>query len=115
MFEENRRTKLLTLGAICFGLFMVMLDNTVVNLALPTIQRKSSVRVSTNSNGWSTPSPCARLPDADRGDATAKERSLHGTGQWLNLPVSRQRTCSEKAMGNILYPFSATRHPCSRI
>lgn len=46
---------------------------------------------------------------------TAKERSLHGTGQWLNLPVSKQRTCSEKAMGNILYPFSATRHPCSRI
>jgi EmrB/QacA subfamily drug resistance transporter len=29
-----------TLGAICFGLFMVMLDNTVVNLALPTIQRE---------------------------------------------------------------------------
>ena len=40
MFEENRRTKLLTLGAICFGLFMVMLDNTVVNLALPTISKE---------------------------------------------------------------------------
>lgn len=40
MFEENRRTKLLTLGAVCFGLFMVMLDNTVVNLALPTISDK---------------------------------------------------------------------------
>ena len=42
MFEENRRTKLFTLGAVCFGLFMVMLDNTVVNLALPTIQRELS-------------------------------------------------------------------------
>jgi EmrB/QacA subfamily drug resistance transporter len=40
MFEENRRTKLFTLGAVCFGLFMVMLDNTVVNLALSTIQRE---------------------------------------------------------------------------
>ncbi len=40
MFQEDRRTKLFTLGAICFGLFMVMLDNTVVNLALPTIQRE---------------------------------------------------------------------------
>jgi EmrB/QacA subfamily drug resistance transporter len=40
MFEQNRRTKLFTLGAVCFGLFMVMLDNTVVNLALPTIQDK---------------------------------------------------------------------------
>ena len=29
---------MLTLGAVCFGLFMVMLDNTVVNLALPKIQ-----------------------------------------------------------------------------
>ncbi|MFH1833636.1 MAG: MFS transporter [bacterium] len=40
MFQEDRRTKLFTIGAMCFGLFMVMLDNTVVNLALPTIQRE---------------------------------------------------------------------------
>jgi EmrB/QacA subfamily drug resistance transporter len=36
----ERRRKLITLGTLCFALFMVMLDNTVVNLALPTIQRK---------------------------------------------------------------------------
>jgi EmrB/QacA subfamily drug resistance transporter len=46
MFEEDRRTKLFTLGAICFGLFMVMLDNTVVNLALPTIQRELGAQLS---------------------------------------------------------------------
>ncbi|MFH0915854.1 MAG: MFS transporter [bacterium] len=40
MFQEDRRIKLLTIGAMCFSLFMVMLDNTVVNLALPTIQRE---------------------------------------------------------------------------
>ncbi len=28
-----------TLGAMCFALFMVMLDNTVVNVSLPSIQR----------------------------------------------------------------------------
>src|SRR5207248_5505412 len=28
-----------TLAAMCFALFMVMLDNTVVNVALPSIQR----------------------------------------------------------------------------
>ncbi|MGH3465126.1 MAG: MFS transporter [Kribbellaceae bacterium] len=33
---ENR--KWWTLGAVAFGLFMIMLDNTVVNVALPTIQ-----------------------------------------------------------------------------
>jgi hypothetical protein len=30
----DRKDQLLTLGACCFGLFMVMLDNTVVNVAL---------------------------------------------------------------------------------
>jgi EmrB/QacA subfamily drug resistance transporter len=35
--DENR--KWLTLGAVSFGLFMIMLDNTVVNVALPSIQR----------------------------------------------------------------------------
>ncbi|MBN1631907.1 MAG: DHA2 family efflux MFS transporter permease subunit [Thermoleophilia bacterium] len=37
MFATDRRTKLLTLGAMCFALFMAMLDNTVVNVALPSI------------------------------------------------------------------------------
>lgn len=46
MFQEDRRTKLFTLGAMCFGLFMVMLDNTVVNLALPTIQRQMGSGIS---------------------------------------------------------------------
>jgi EmrB/QacA subfamily drug resistance transporter len=35
--EDNR--KWWTLGAMCFALFMIMLDNTVVNVALPSIQR----------------------------------------------------------------------------
>ena len=39
MFAADRRIKLLTLGAMCFALFMAMLDNTVVNVALPNIQR----------------------------------------------------------------------------
>jgi hypothetical protein len=34
---ENR--KWLTLAAVTFGLFMIMLDNTIVNVALPSIQR----------------------------------------------------------------------------
>jgi EmrB/QacA subfamily drug resistance transporter len=34
--EENRRWW--TLGSLCFALFMIMLDNTVVNVALPAIK-----------------------------------------------------------------------------
>jgi EmrB/QacA subfamily drug resistance transporter len=38
LITDNNR-KWWTLGAMCFALFMVMLDNTVVNVALPSIQR----------------------------------------------------------------------------
>jgi EmrB/QacA subfamily drug resistance transporter len=41
---ENR--KWWTLGAVSFGLFMIMLDNTVVNVALPSIQRDLGVGLS---------------------------------------------------------------------
>jgi EmrB/QacA subfamily drug resistance transporter len=37
IFSEERR-KWWTLAAVAFGLFMIMLDNTVVNVALPAIQ-----------------------------------------------------------------------------
>src|SRR5438045_4053117 len=46
MFAENRQTKLLTLFAMCFALFMAMLDNTVVNVALPRIQDSLGAGVS---------------------------------------------------------------------
>src|SRR5690242_17377308 len=42
--EGNR--KWWTLGAMCFALFMVMLDNTVVNVALPSIQRDIHAQIS---------------------------------------------------------------------
>jgi len=48
MTEQNRRWW--TLGAMCFALFMIMLDNTVVNVALPSIQR--GLRASTSSLEW---------------------------------------------------------------
>src|ERR671936_222424 len=41
---ENR--KWLTLAALCFALFMIMLDNTVVNVALPSIKRDLGLGVS---------------------------------------------------------------------
>ena len=46
--DENRRWW--TLGAMCFALFMIMLDNTVVNVALPSIQR--GLHATTSSLEW---------------------------------------------------------------
>jgi EmrB/QacA subfamily drug resistance transporter len=46
--DDNR--KWWTLGAMCFALFMVMLDNTVVNIALPAI--KDSFGASISGLSW---------------------------------------------------------------
>jgi len=48
MNDGNRRWW--ALGAMCFALFMIMLDNTVVNVALPSIQR--SLHATTSSLEW---------------------------------------------------------------
>src|SRR5438876_5554622 len=48
MHEGNR--KWWTLAAMCFALFMIMLDNTVVNVALPSIQR--DLHASLSSLEW---------------------------------------------------------------
>src|SRR5262249_18324222 len=42
--EEHR--KWWTLFAVSFGLFMIMLDNTIVNVALPTIQSSLNLKIS---------------------------------------------------------------------
>jgi EmrB/QacA subfamily drug resistance transporter len=48
MTDDNRRWW--ALGAMCFALFMIMLDNTVVNVALPSIQR--SLHATTSTLEW---------------------------------------------------------------
>src|SRR6266508_1842491 len=45
-FLDDEHRKWWTLVAVSFGLFMIMLDNTVVNVALPSIQRDLNVSVS---------------------------------------------------------------------
>ena len=42
--DDNR--KWWTLGAMCFALFMIMLDNTIVNVALPSIQQDLGATIS---------------------------------------------------------------------
>ena len=45
IYDPDKR-KWFTLAAVSFGLFMIMLDNTVVNVALPAIQRDLGVGIS---------------------------------------------------------------------
>jgi len=45
-FVDEQHRKWWTLGAVSFGLFMIMLDNTIVNVALPTIQRSLNLKLS---------------------------------------------------------------------
>src|SRR5215218_6444782 len=45
IFDDANR-KWWTLGAVAFGLFMIMLDNTIVNVALPTIARDLQIGIS---------------------------------------------------------------------
>src|SRR6266516_812524 len=49
-FLDDEHRKWWTLLAVAFGLFMIMLDNTVVNVALPSIQR--DLKVSVSSLEW---------------------------------------------------------------
>ncbi len=49
--DANR--KWWTLGAMCLSMFMIMLDSTVVNVALPSIQKD----LKTSSSGSSTATP----------------------------------------------------------
>jgi EmrB/QacA subfamily drug resistance transporter len=37
---ENKKEKITVLLTMCFALFMAMLDNTIVNVALPTLEKK---------------------------------------------------------------------------
>ncbi len=50
MFAQDRGKKLATLAVTCIGLFMVLLDMTIVNVALPTIQ--SDLKASLSDLQW---------------------------------------------------------------
>ena len=55
---ENR--KWWTLGAVAFGLFMIMLDNTIVNVALPAMALVVEHRVVDMLTGTPPPSATPR-------------------------------------------------------
>jgi EmrB/QacA subfamily drug resistance transporter len=73
--EENRRWW--TLGALCFALFMIMLDNTVVNVALPAI--KSDLGITQSELEWTVAAyaltfACLLLTGGKLGDLLGRRR-----------------------------------------
>ncbi len=52
--EDQDRERWLALYVLCAGMLMIVLDGTIVNVALPTIQRDLHFSQST-SRGSSTP------------------------------------------------------------
>jgi EmrB/QacA subfamily drug resistance transporter len=71
------RRERLTLFAMCFGLFMIMLDNTIVNVALPSIQRElhtSSETLAWTVNAYVVPFAALILLAGKLGDRYGRRR-----------------------------------------
>ncbi len=77
-FLDEEHRKWWTLGAVTFGLFMIMLDNTIVNVALPSIQRDLKIGRLRSSSGSSpatrSPSPSLMLTGGKLADRYGRRR-----------------------------------------
>ena len=101
MFAENRREKLLTLFAMCFALFMAMLDNTVVNVALPKIQAHLGAGVSGLQwvvDAYTLLFASLLLTGGTLGDIYGRKR-LFQAGRHEIVPASRQTAHEELEAG----------------
>src|SRR6266496_2109500 len=76
--DSNR--KWWTLGAMCFALFMIMLDNTVVNVALPSIERDLGVSLFSISSATA-----GFAPDTT---SLVVSRVVQGIGGALMMPAT---------------------------
>ena len=50
----------LVLGVMCLSLLLIVMDNTIVNVALPTLQRTSAPPPASSSGSWTPTSSCSR-------------------------------------------------------
>ena len=73
----------LTLSVLCVSLLVIVIDNTIVNVALPTLVARPRRRASATSSGSSTPTPwcspgCCSPPGASATGSGARARLLIG-------------------------------------
>ena len=101
--EENR--KWWTLVAVSFGLFMIMLDNTVVNVALPSIQRglhASTAGLEWTVNAYTLTFAVLLLTGAALGDRFGRRR-LFALG--LLLFTGASAAAASSSSGSSSSPF----------
>jgi EmrB/QacA subfamily drug resistance transporter len=78
-FVTDENSRWWTLAAMCFALFMVMLDNTVVNVSLPSIQRDLHASLSAlewTVNAYTLTFAVLLLTGAALGDRFGRRRML---------------------------------------
>src|SRR2546430_15352887 len=86
MTDANR--KWWTLGGMCFGVFMIMLDNTVVNVALPSIQRDLHASISSlewTINGYTLSFAVLLATGGRLGDIFGRRRMFIGGGVGFTI------------------------------
>ena len=93
---ENR--KWWTLAAVSFALFMIMLDNPIVNVALPSIQRDLGIDVAELE--WVVVRVCAQLrgPDA-HGRQARRHAGPAASSSWSGSQSSRSPRFSAASPG----------------
>ena len=90
--DENR--KWWTLGAMCFALFMLMLDNTVVNVALPSIERDLGASLSSlewTVNGYTLAFAVLLATGGRLGDIFGRRLDLPDRGDALLARLGDRR------------------------
>ena len=93
MSDDNRRWW--TLAAMCFALFMVMLDNTVVNVALPSIQADFDASLSALEWTINAYTPHLRRPAGHGGrSATSSGAAASSSTASSSSPSRRPRSAS---------------------
>ncbi len=105
-WSETRRERV-TLFAMCFGLFMIMLDNTIVNVALPSIQRELHVKPETLAwtvNAYVVPFAALILLGGKLGDRFGR-RKLFAIG--LTVFTAASAGCALSSSAGMLVSWRA--------
>ena len=98
MTSRNQGHKWLTLAAMCFGLFLIMLDNTIVNVALPSIQRELDASPSTlewTINAYVLSFAVLIMLGGKLGDRFGRKKPVPGGPRHLHRDVGRLRPGAE--------------------